>query len=110
MTNGQVLTDNKIFQPVFSAINETASVQVYDGETVTIGGLSDAKYETINDKVPLFGDIPLIGHLFRSNVTKVSRKAAIYFVTVKVVDPSGMGLKEAAEAAEQAAIAGPSGP
>ena len=108
--NGQILTDNKIFQPVFSAINESASVQVYDGETVTIGGLSDAKYETINDKVPLFGDIPLIGHLFRSNVTKVSRKAAIYFVTVKVVDPSGMGLKEAAEAAEQAAIAGPSGP
>jgi general secretion pathway protein D len=110
MTNGQVLTDNKIFQPVFSAINETASVQIYDGETVTIGGLSDAKYETINDKVPLLGDIPFIGHLFRSNVTKVSRKAAIYFVTVKVVDPSGMGLKEAAEAAEQTALAGPSGP
>ncbi len=108
--NGQILTDNKIFQPVFSAINESASVQIYDGETVTIGGLSDAKYETINDKVPLFGDIPFIGHLFRSNVTKVSRKAAIYFVTVKVVDPSGMGLKDAAAAAEQAALAGPSGP
>lgn len=108
--NGQILTENKIFQPVFSAINETASVQIYDGETVTIGGLSDAKYETINDKVPLFGDIPFIGHLFRSNVTKVSRKAAIYFVTVKVVDPSGMGLKEAAAAAEQAVLAGPSGP
>ncbi|MES2465699.1 MAG: Amuc_1098 family type IV pilus outer membrane protein [Verrucomicrobiota bacterium] len=108
--NGQILTDNKIFQPVFSAINETASVQIYDGETVTIGGLSDAKYETINDKVPLFGDIPFIGHLFRSNVTKVSRKAAIYFVTVKVVDPSGMGLKEAAAAAEQAVLARPSGP
>ncbi len=101
--NGQVLTDNLIFQPVISAINESTQVQVYDGATVTIGGLSDAKYETINDKVPLLGDIPFLGRLFRSDITRVTRKAAIYFVTVKVVDPGGLGIQEAAAAAEEAA-------
>ncbi len=106
-SGGQVLTDNNIFQPVFSAINESAQVQIYDGETITIGGLSDSKYETLNDKVPLLGDLPFIGRLFRSEVTQVSRKAAIYFVTVKVIDPSGVGIKEAAAAAEQAAAAPP---
>ncbi len=102
-SGGAVLTDNKILQPVFSAVNETAQVQIYDGATVTIGGLSDAKYETINDKVPLLGDLPFLGRLFRSDVNQVTQKAVIYFVTVQIVDPGGLGIQEAAAAAEQAA-------
>ena len=108
-SGGAVLTDNKILQPVFSAINETAQVQIYDGATVTIGGLSDAKYETINDKVPILGDIPFLGRFFRSDVNQVTQKAVIYFVTVQVVDPGGLGIQEAAAAAEEAAAA-PLGP
>ncbi|MDB6071880.1 MAG: type and secretion system protein [Verrucomicrobiales bacterium] len=107
--NGQILTPNNIFQPVFSDINATAQVQVYDGATVTIGGISDGKYETIEDKIPLLGDLPIVGRFFRSDVTKVTRKAAIYFVTVKVVDPGGLGVQESAAASEQQ-IAAPPGP
>ena len=107
-SGGAVLTDNKILQPVFSAVNETAQFQIYDGATVTIGGLSDAKYETINDKVPLLGDLPFVGRLFRSDVNQVTQKAVIYFVTVQIVDPGGLGIQEAAAAAEQAAA--PAGP
>lgn len=105
--NGQVLTDNKIFQPVFSTIREQAQFQVYDGATVTIGGLSEGKYQTIDDKVPLLGDIPVVGRFFRSQVNEVTRKAVIYFVSVKVVDPGGLGIQEAAAAAEQATAAPP---
>ena len=105
-SGGAVLTDNRILQPVFSAINETAQVQIYDGATVTIGGLSDAKYETINDKVPLLGDIPFLGRLFRSDVNQVTQKAVVYFVTVQIVDPGGLGIQEAAAAAEQSAAVG----
>lgn len=105
--SGQVLTDNKIFQPVFSTIKESAQVQVYDGATVTIGGLSDGKYETINDKVPLLGDLPFVGRFFRSDVTQVTRRAVIYFVSVKVIDPGGLGIQEAAAEAENAAVAAP---
>ena len=106
-SGGAVLTDNRILQPVFTAINETAQLQIYDGATVTIGGLSDAKFETINDKVPLLGDIPFLGRLFRSSVNQVTQRAIIYFVTVQVVDPGGVGIQEAAAAAEEAAAAAP---
>ncbi len=105
--NGQILTDNNIFQPVFSTISESAQFQIYDGATVTIGGLSESKYQTIEDKVPLLGDLPFVGRLFRTQVNEVTRKAVIYFVTVKVIDPGGMGIQEAAAAAEQAAAAPP---
>ena len=91
-----------------SAIAESAQVLVYDGETVAIGGLSDSKFETINDKVPLLGDLPFIGRFFRSDVTQVTRRATVYFITVKVIDPGGVGVKEAAADAEEAAAAEPS--
>ena len=109
-SNGLVLTDNKIFQPVFSAINESAQVLIYDGSTIAIGGLSASKYESINDKVPLLGDLPFIGRFFRSDVTQVSRKAAIYFVTVKVIDPGGLGIQQNAANAEAAAAEVPEEP
>lgn len=107
ITSGDVvLTDNLIFQPVFSNTSViTPSVQVYDGATIALGGLSSGKYETINDKVPLLGDIPFFGRFFRSNVKQVSRKAAVYFVTVRVVDPAGYGVNDGqpADAASTAA-------
>ena len=107
ISGGQVLTDNKIVMPVFTKVEESAQFQIYDGATVTIGGLSDARYETINDKVPILGDIPIIGRLFRSDVNQVSQKAIIYYVTVQVIDPGGLGIQEAAAAAEQTAAAPP---
>lgn len=101
-SGGSVLTPNQILIPVFSKIEESAQFQIYDGATVTIGGLSDARYETIHDKVPILGDIPFLGRFFRSDVNQVTQKAVIYYVTVQVIDPGGMGIQEAAAAAEQA--------
>ena len=101
ITTGQtVLTENAIFQPVLSDTNISVSPQVYDGATITVGGLSAGKYEMIDDKVPLFGDIPFFGRFFKSTVRQTTKKAVIYFVTVKVVDPAGVGRSEAAALAE----------
>lgn len=105
ITSGDiVLTDNKIFQPVFSkvAVN-TPSLSIADGSTITLGGLSQGQWTTINDKVPLLGDIPFIGRFFRSDVKQVTRKAVIYFIKVQVIDPGGVGVQEAAALAEKAA-------
>ncbi|MES2709825.1 MAG: hypothetical protein V4726_24730 [Verrucomicrobiota bacterium] len=102
-TGTVVLTDNKIFQPVFSkvAVN-TPGLSITDGSTITIGGLSQGKWSTIEDKVPLLGDIPFIGRFFRSDVKEVSHKAVVYFIKVNVVDPGGVGVREAAVIAEKA--------
>jgi general secretion pathway protein D len=84
-----VLTDNRIIQPVFSRVSANTEVTIYDGQTVAIGGLSDAKVETIEDKVPFFGSIPIVGKFFKSHLQRTTRTAVIYFVTVKIVDPAG---------------------
>jgi general secretion pathway protein D len=101
-TGDVVLTDNNIFQPVFSkvAVN-TPSLSIADGSTVTLGGLSQGKWSTIEDKVPLLGDIPFVGRFFRSDVKEVTRKAVVYFIKVQVVDPGGVGMQEAAAVAEK---------
>lgn len=103
ITNGDVvLTDNNIFQPVFSkvAVN-TPSLSIADGSTMTLGGLSSGKWSTIEDKVPLLGDIPFVGRFFRSDVKEVTRKAVVYFIKVQVVDPGGVSMQEAAAIAEK---------
>src|SRR5207249_46291 len=63
-----VLTDNVINQPIFSTRKVTTSVTIWDGQTVVIGGLMREDVQKVEDKVPLFGDIPLLGRFFRSNV------------------------------------------
>jgi general secretion pathway protein D len=103
--NGVVLTDNRIIQPVFSKVAANTQVQIYDGQTVAIGGLSTAKVETIEDKVPIFGSIPIIGRLFKSNLQRHTRTAVVYFVTVKIVDPAGEGV-HGSKVLEAAASAG----
>ncbi len=85
-----VATLNQIVQPVFEIIRTpNIAVTVYDGNTIAFGGLKQSQVNEINDKVPILGDIPLIGRLFRSSVKSSQRKAIILFVTVNIQDPAG---------------------
>ena len=60
------VTDNVINKPVFSTREVTTEVTVYDGQTVVIGGLMREDIQKTEDKVPILGDIPLAGRLFRT--------------------------------------------
>ena len=65
-----------------------------DGETVVLGGLIKEDLKTSEDKIPLLGDIPLLGRMFRSE-TKVSTKQnLVIFVTAKLITPTGELIKE----------------
>lgn len=102
ITSGSILlTSNQIFQPVFSVVSASVSPTVADGATITIAGLSEGKWATIQDKVPLLGDLPFVGRFFRSDVKEVTRKAVVYFVKVKIIDPGGVSRQEAAGLAEK---------
>jgi general secretion pathway protein D len=104
ITNGEiVLTENRIIQPVFTKTSAATQVMVYDGQTVALGGLQQSRSETIEDKVPVLGSLPVVGRLFRSRVQQERRTAIIYLVTVNVVDPSGNPASDAGRAAEAAA-------
>lgn len=96
--NGEIFEssfqENRILMPVFRTIRETTSVDVYDGHTIVIGGLVGEERNTISDKLPVLGDAPLVGQLFRSEMDKRSRKTMLFFVTVNVIDPSATPIRE----------------
>jgi general secretion pathway protein D len=84
-----VVTPNEILMPVFSVMKSETNLTVADGATLVIGGLLQERVQKVEDKVPILGDIPLAGRLFRSEVNAPVRTAIVFFVTVKVVDATG---------------------
>lgn len=92
-----VVTPNRILQPVFEAVKETTNVEVWDGQTIMIGGYIGDAVTDVEDKLPLLGDIPGIGRLFRSSVEDRTARAIMLFVTVRIVDPAGVPLNQVAD-------------
>ena len=92
-----LLTQNVINQPIFSTRKVTTSVSVYDGQTVVIGGLMREDVQKTEDKVPIIGDIPLVGRAFRTNVEQHTKKNLVIFVTAKIITPAGLPLNEEEE-------------
>jgi general secretion pathway protein D len=64
-------------------------VTVFDGATVVLGGLVREDVQKVEDKTPIFGDIPLIGRLFRSNVDQHLKRNLLIFVTARLINPEG---------------------
>ena len=87
-------TSNNINMPVFSTREVETTVSVYDGETVVMGGLMREDVQKVQDKVPILGDIPLAGRLFRSNVDQHVKRNLIMFVTARLMDPAGQPIME----------------
>lgn len=82
-------TDNVINQPVFSTREVTTQVTVYDGSTVVLGGLMREDIQKTQDKVPILGDIPIAGRLFRSSADQHVKRNLVMFVTANLIDPAG---------------------
>jgi general secretion pathway protein D len=98
-------TENVINQPVFSTREVETQVTVYDGQTIVLGGLMREDVQKVQDKVPILGDIPLAGRLFRTNVDQHIKKNLIMFVTANLLDPAGQPIIETIE--EDELIPGP---
>ena len=76
-------------QPFFQVRTLETQISIYDGATVVMGGLITESVEKANDKIPILGDIPFLGALFRSKSEKSVKKNLLIFVTAKLVDPAG---------------------
>ena len=75
--------------PRFRLRTVSTSVIVWDGQTVVLGGLISEDVAKLKDKVPLLGDLPLLGRLFRSESSTMKKKNLMIFVTPKIIDPAG---------------------
>ncbi len=87
--NTTVTVPSGFFQPVFSSRSLSTEVTVFDGATVVLGGLTRDEVKSINDKVPVLGDIPGIGRLFRSEGETRQKRNLMIFVTANLVSPGG---------------------
>lgn len=83
------LSENKILKPVFKRYLENTKITVAPGAVVVMGGLQEAQTVKYEDKLPILGDLPLIGRFFRSEGEETTRKAFLLFAKVDLVDPSG---------------------
>ena len=71
--------------PIISTREASAAVTVKDKQTMVIGGMiKDDKTETVH-KIPVLGDIPLLGKLFRRTDTRVEKTELMVFITPHVV-------------------------
>ncbi len=94
------VTQNVINKPVFSTREVTTEVTVYDGQTVVIGGLISENIQKVEDKVPILGDIPLAGRLFRTTADQHIKRNLIMFVTASLLDPAGQPMIKSDEEGE----------
>ena len=67
----------------------TTSAIVWDGQTVALGGLIAEDNVKSRDKVPVLGDLPVLGRLFRSENSRTVKKNLMIFVTATIVDAAG---------------------
>jgi general secretion pathway protein D len=87
---------NDILQPVFRKNSLNTAVTVYDGSTIALGGVIEERRADFDDKVPVLGDIPLIGRLWQSKMSQTTKKNVMFFITVTVVDPAGQRVNQVA--------------
>jgi general secretion pathway protein D len=87
------LTDNVINQPIFAVRRIQTNVTLLDGETIALGGLIREDVQKVDDKVPILGDIPGLGRLFRSTVDQHIKKNLTIFVTARIIDAAGQPIK-----------------
>ena len=78
--------------PIIDTRDVRTSVELKDGESLVLAGL--LQEETIKNmsKIPLLGDIPILGALFRSTQNDLTEKELVFFITPKIVRPTAPGV------------------
>ena len=79
--------------PIINIRSADTVVVVPDGQTVVIGGLMQNQKVKSEEKVPILGDIPLLGMLFKHKTTNDEKKELLIFMTPHIVhDPRELAM------------------
>jgi general secretion pathway protein D len=85
ITGDYVTISEGVEAPTFAKRSAETTVSVPSGQTVVIGGLMDTQETKTQTKVPILGDIPLLGWFFRRTVTSNDKTELLIFLTPQVV-------------------------
>jgi type II secretory pathway component GspD/PulD (secretin) len=93
LTSGAQLPPGSVLVPTvlprFRVRQVVSTVNVWDGQTVVLGGLISENVTSIKDKIPVLGDMPFVGRLFRSESKNSQKSNLMIFVTPTIIDPAG---------------------
>jgi len=89
VTSGLNVVQLPIVLPDFTVRQVITTVNIWDNQTVVIGGLISSSVSNTKDKVPVLGDIPLMGRLFQSQSKDTTKKNLMIFITATIIDPAG---------------------
>ena len=75
--------------PIIGTRKVTTQVSLKDGYTMGIGGLISTNFNSGTNKIPLLGDLPLIGYLFKSDSRNNVVDNLVIFITAKTISAEG---------------------
>jgi general secretion pathway protein D len=81
-------------QRIQNKMKTTTNMIVQNGQTLMLGGILYQKDSRVEVKIPLLGDLPLIGGLFRHNTVDLSNRELLVFITPHVVDEGATDVPE----------------
>lgn len=80
-----VLGANGAVDVRFAKRQLNTSVMIQDGQMLVLGGLVDERALESESKVPLLGDIPVLGHLFKSTSTQTEKRNLMVFIKPTII-------------------------
>jgi type IV pilus assembly protein PilQ len=84
-----------VFSPVIDTRSLDSNVLIKSGDTLAIGGLLQDQVTKARTKVPIVGDVPILGYLFQSKANERTKRNLLIFVTPTILDPRyGTGLED----------------
>ncbi|WP_415907776.1 type II secretory pathway, component PulD [Oleiharenicola sp. Vm1] len=99
-----VTVPSGFYQPIFAVRELSTKVTIWDGATLVMGGLTREDTRKTNDKVPLIGNLPVLGRLFRSRGESAQKRNLLIFVTANLVSPGGALKKQGVRGAPAGSI------
>ncbi|GAG48417.1 unnamed protein product, partial [marine sediment metagenome] len=83
--------------PIRSQMNTTTNMIIQNNQTLLLGGILFQKDSKVEAKLPLLGDLPLVGSLFRHNSVIQTNSELLVFMTPHVIDEFAEELPEVTE-------------
>jgi len=100
-------TTSGINSPTIQQRKVKTSVAITDGEALALGGLIQERTEDGKSKVPVLGDIPLLGNAFRSKTNDMGRTELLIFIRPRVIRDLSEARRVTQEFREQLSIEAP---
>jgi type IV pilus assembly protein PilQ len=84
-----------VTSPIIDTRTLDSNVLIKSGDTLAIGGLLQDEQTKVRNKVPIFGDIPVLGYLFQEKLNARTKRNLLVFVTPTIIDQHyGTGLED----------------